>query len=75
MIKTQVQIPNDLFLSAKKTAAFKEWSFAEITRRGLEYMVETHSHHPQKKWKLPSPLHLGSRSVTPEELKRIAQED
>lgn len=75
MIKTQVQIPDDLFLNAKKTAELKEWSFAEITRRGLEYMVETHSQHPQKEWTLPSPINLGSRAVSPQELKRIAQEE
>ena len=36
MIKTQVQIPDELFRRAKEVAARKEWSFAEIVRRGLE---------------------------------------
>lgn len=75
MIKTQVQIPDDLFYSAKRTAEQKEWSFAEITRRGLEYMVEVHSPKPNKEWRLPTPMDLGSRQVSPEELKRIAQEE
>lgn len=61
MIKTQVQIPDELFERAKAVAAAKEWSFAEIVRRGLEYMVAV---HPQertrgKTWRLPPPVNLG----------------
>jgi len=39
MIKTQVQIPDDLFRRAKAVAAEREWSFAEVVRRGLEYIT------------------------------------
>ena len=62
MVKTQVQIPDELFARAKKVAAQKEWSFAEIVRRGLEQMVLRHpegSSSPPSGWKLPDPVDLG----------------
>jgi hypothetical protein len=42
MIKTQVQIPEKLYREAKRVAEEREWSFAEVMRRGLEYMTRTH---------------------------------
>lgn len=42
MIKTQVQIPEKLYREAKLLAEEREWSFAEVMRRGLEYMTRTH---------------------------------
>ena len=62
MIKTQVQIPDELFDQAKRVAAGKEWSFAEIVRRGLEQMVLRHpepSPTPLEGWRLPEPVDLG----------------
>lgn len=42
MIKTQVQIPDELYYKAKRIAEEREWSLAEVMRRGLEYMARTH---------------------------------
>jgi hypothetical protein len=64
MIKTQVQIPDALFERAKKVAAAKEWSFAEIVRRGLEQMTLRHpvEHGPNAgEWRLPGAVDLGLR--------------
>jgi hypothetical protein len=62
MIKTQVQIPDDLFEKAKQVAAAKEWSFAEIVRRGLEQMVLRHPEGVTRSgpvgWRLPNPIDL-----------------
>jgi hypothetical protein len=62
MVKTQVQIPDELFKKAKQVAASKEWSFAEVVRRGLEYMTQTNP--PQKvkgkKWKVPQGRNCGA---------------
>lgn len=41
MIKTQVQIPDELYRKAKKIAREREWSLAEVMRRGLEYMTQS----------------------------------
>jgi hypothetical protein len=65
MIKTQVQIPDELFDRAKQVAAAKEWSFAEIVRRGLEQMVIRHpepSPAPHNAWSLPEPVDLGLKA-------------
>lgn len=68
MIKTQVQIPEDLFRRAKAVAVEREWSFAEVVRRGLEYITSVHppSRTPGREWKLPPPEDLGC-FLAPEE--------
>jgi hypothetical protein len=65
MVKTQVQIPDALFERAKRVAAAKEWSFAELVRRGLEQMTLRHPVEPgpdSGAWRLPDPVDLGLRS-------------
>jgi len=42
MIKTQVQIPDELYRNAKRIAKEREWSLAEVMRRGLEYMSKAY---------------------------------
>ena len=77
MIKTQVQIPDELFDRAKQVAAAKEWSFAEIVRRGLEYMT-TVNPAPQssgKAWHPPAPHHLGPFLAPPEKWTELSHED
>lgn len=68
MIKTQVQIPDELFRRAKQVAAEKEWSFAEVVRRGLEYMTQVNpvGRQSAKKWRLPDAVPMGLPLV-PEE--------
>jgi hypothetical protein len=61
MIKTQVQIPDELFHRAKRLAAEKEWSFAEVVRRGLEQITQVNP--PGRKsasdWRLPKAAPMG----------------
>ena len=55
MIKTQVQIPDELYHKAKDLAKAKEWSLAEVFRRGLEYMTSVHeSKLMDPNWELPT---------------------
>ena len=76
MIKTQVQIPNALFERAKRVAAEKEWSFAEVVRRGLEHMTATNppDRPPGRKWRLPGPHRLGAFRVPENEWTSLAHE-
>jgi len=69
MIKTQVQIPDELYRRAKKVAEQREWSFAETVRRGLEYIVEISPScgMPVAKWRLPKPVHMGAPLLPEEE--------
>ena len=39
MVKTQVQLPDHLYREGKRIAAQYEMSFAEVVRRGLEYVI------------------------------------
>ena len=39
MVKTQVQLPDDMYRAVKALAERKEWSLAEAVRRALEAML------------------------------------
>ncbi len=55
MIKTQVQIPDELYRKAKELAKAKEWSLAEVFRRGLEYMTSVNQADVvERDWDLPT---------------------
>lgn len=61
MIKTQVQLPEELYRAAKNLAQRKEWSLAELVRRGLENVL---CYFPDVErepgpWRLPEPRPLG----------------
>jgi hypothetical protein len=77
MIKTQVQIPDELFRKAKAVAATKEWSFAEVVRRGLEYMTSVNQ--PDRvsgeDWSLPGPYDLGPFRAPEEKWTELVHED
>jgi len=74
MIKTHVQIPDELYHSAKKVAERKEWSFAEVVRRGLEYMTTVnHVSDDSVEWALP--LVKGMLPVSEKSLHAIMNEE
>lgn len=41
MTRTQIQLPEPLFQRLKKIAAQRDWSVAELIRRGMEVYVQT----------------------------------
>lgn len=54
MKKTQIQIPDHLYEQAKAIARERELSFAEVVRRGIEYIVGVYMRiDPDKEWSLP----------------------
>lgn len=54
MIKTQVQLPDELYYKAKAIADQREWSLAEVVRRGIEYMALAYPVRTSTKpWVLP----------------------
>ena len=67
MIRTQIQLPEGLYREAKRVAADKEWSLAEVVRRGLEYMTQVcpRVDRSEAEWKPPEPRDLG-RILAPE---------
>ena len=74
MIKTQIQIPDELYHKAKKIAKAKEWSMAEVFRRGLEYMARTHHVDSEGEWKVPLVDCSESAPISIEELNAIRDE-
>ena len=76
MVKTQVQLPDELYREAKRVAAEKEWSLAEVVRRGLEYIVSVYPSTvtPNAAWKPPEPRRLGWRGLSPDQLRHAALE-
>lgn len=59
MIRTQIQLPDQLYKAAKDVAKSREVSLAELIRRGLEYMVTVSPEKTDAEWTLPEPFHLG----------------
>ena len=76
MVKTQVQVPDELYKKAKEIAKAKEWSLAEVFRRGLEYMADTHYTESDGEWKLPV-IDCGDSEgdLTIEEINRLIDEE
>ncbi len=74
MIKTQVQIPDELYREAKRVAADYEMSFAEVVRRSLERSLPG---YPPRctGWQPPDPMSLGVRcQIDEDEWRLLANE-
>ncbi|WP_206171105.1 hypothetical protein [Phragmitibacter flavus] len=75
MIRTQIQLPDEVFDRAKKVCEAREISLAELARRGLEYILNVYS-APEDSltdWQPPKPRRLGWKGLSDEELKAEAQ--
>jgi hypothetical protein len=75
MIRTQIQLPDDILARAKKVCVAREISLAELARRGIEYILSVYSEDPVGKdeWRPPKPRHLGWKGLNETELKDQAQ--
>ncbi len=60
MIRTQIQLPDELYREAKRIAAEQEISLAEVLRRGLEHMQRIYPPgRSSTPWQPPVPDELG----------------
>jgi len=77
MVKTQIQLPEELYRQVKEFAARREWSLAETFRRGVEELMQVFPAEPEdpESWTLPEPRVLGCFDLDDDELKRLARED
>ena len=75
MIKTQVQLPDELYRDTKAIAKKYEMSFAEVVRRGLEQMRLRYplGKKNSRVWEPPKPRSLGWKGLSADELKDAAQ--
>jgi len=59
MIRTQIQLPDNLYREVQRVARDQEWSITEVIRRGAESIIRT---YPSIKkpvpsgWKFPPPI-------------------
>lgn len=73
MMRTQVQLPDDLHRAAKRLAAQQEISLAEVIRRGLEHMLRIYPPRPAgDEWQPPPPRSLGEFRAPVEEWRDLA---
>ncbi len=75
MIRTQIQLPDDVFARAKKVCVAREISLAELARRGIEYILSVYAPEPgaHQEWRPPKPRDLGWRGLSHAEIKEQAQ--
>lgn len=73
MIKTQIQLPDELYHALKRVAAAKEWSLAETLRRGAEQFLQQFPDPSRgtpsvSDWEPPRSATCGWKGLSPEEL-------
>ena len=75
MVRTQIQLPDDLYARAKKLCQSREISLAEMARRGIEYILSVYADQPGNldEWQPPKPRRLGWKGLTEAEIKAQAQ--
>jgi hypothetical protein len=76
MIRTQVQLPDELYRDAKRVAREHDMTLAEVVRRGLEYMVRIYPtrNMASDTWHPPTPRRLGPFRVSEDEWRELANE-
>ena len=75
MLRTQIQLPEPLFNQLKRIAEQRDWSLAELVRRGMEVYVQTcpePSLHPTA-WKMPVLRGSGGHLADPATVKPEAE--
>ncbi len=79
MIKTQIQMSDELYGELKELARRKEWSLAETLRRGGEILLQQYPARTErldeKPWTPPSSQHAGWKGLSPDALKHAIIED
>lgn len=76
MIRTQIQLPDDMYRDLKRLADEREWSLAEALRRGAELLLRSYprEREPRETWQLPEPVALGAFQAPVSEWRALANE-
>ncbi len=78
MTKTQIQVPEKLFVEIKNFAARREWTLAETFRRGAELLLETYpadAPPAAANWQPPSSKRVGWKGLSAEQLRDLTVAD
>jgi len=75
MVRTQIQLPDDVFAKAKKLCEAREISLDELTRHGIEAMLSVYANERGNadEWHPPKPRNLGWMGLSDAEIKEQAQ--
>ena len=75
MVRTQIQLPDELYARARKICESREISLAELVRRGIEYILSVYAQEPvaNQEWTPPKPRRLGWQGLSDTEIKQQAQ--
>lgn len=75
MIRTQIQLPDDVFARARKLCEAREMSLAELARRGIEYLLGVYAppSGASEDWAPPTPRRLGWKGLDDAAIKAQAQ--
>jgi len=76
MVRTQVQLPDELYRDAKRIAEEHEMTLAEVVRRGLEHMVRIYPVRgaAADTWRPPAPSRLGPFRASADAWRELANE-
>lgn len=69
MTRTQIQLPEPLFRHLKRIAGARDWSLAELVRRGMEAYLQTcpEMSESKKTWTMPVLRGSGGHIIDPAE--------
>lgn len=76
MVRTQIQLPDELYRDLKRLAEDREWSLAEALRRGAELLLRSYPRvrEPLESWQLPEAMPLGEFRAPPSDWRALANE-
>jgi len=75
MVRTQIQLPDELYAEVKRIAREREMSLAEVVRRAVELIARVYP--PVERpgdWAPPAPRRLGSFLAPVEDWRMLANE-
>ena len=75
MIRTQIQLPDEVYAQAKRVCEAREIPLAELARRGIEYILSVYAtdSDTDREWHPPTPRKLGWKGLSDVEIKTEAQ--
>jgi hypothetical protein len=75
MIRTQIQLPDEVYARAKRVCEAREIPLAELARRGIEYILSVYATDSDidREWHPPTPRKLGWKGLSDAEIKAEAQ--
>lgn len=74
MQRTQIQLPEPLLTQIKAIAQARDWSVAELIRRGMEAYVQTCADpEPGSDWQMPVLRGSGGQKIDPASIRSEAE--